>query len=549
MKFNNVRQFVVAALFAAASISQSAETTALWVFNGTDGAKLGDVVPNLVSGSKAEMHYAVVNENGTENTDIPKYSTSDVPAPYLFNDSMYTNLIASPTSVAVMQTGNTSAYDKTRRGAYLVATNVAEALGDGDWMVETFAKVDVLATDFRIIALRGCTNVVVNEVEEWSDPLSFCFSFLQNKSTGFAGMYKVWHGGDWGYFGRARQDKFPYEGFWAHYALRYCKEEDKFYSYCNGKRISAASSYGMWLNEKSTLEFFNLPHFASEVSVYAIRITKGMARQEGFFAYYNTIEPPDTVVHWRFEQTGDSDELTYVPNNGFETPFNGLVMESSLANAYTNDLDKLYVSYDGEKVRNRTAGSMNPADSTTGFGGYSFILEPQMGFKSMTVECLFKVYDDSPARQNIAGAYNATSYLDGHAWRIALYNGGSGNHLEVHAMTSTNDVYCQWYSGAYYGVTTNEWHHTAIVYDEDAQKIFYYYDYSLYKTVPYTKTGETRWTGFYDRGDYHLTVGRSSFTCNSFRGAVDEFRISRRALAPSEFIRQVDSPGTNLIFK
>ena len=81
-------------------------------------------------------------------------------------------------------------------------------------------------------------------------------------------------------------------------------------------------------------------------------------------------------------------------------------------------------------------------------------------------------------------------------------------------------------------LAANEWHHVAIVYDKTAQTISVYFDHRRKNekegVIIDTKESDSPTTiagGFWAGGQFQIT-----------RGAIDEVRITRRALKPAEFL-------------
>lgn len=545
-----IRAFrVLCGLFLAATLSYGAETTAFWVFDGENGESIANTVSNRVEGSGAVLTVEVLNPNGNNDRGLPKYSTDILPAPYLFSDSAYTNLIAVASAGGVLQDANEKA-NSTHRSAYLTITNIYDAIGDGDWTVEIIAKVDVLQTWLDMLSFEGSTNIVSESGSEWSPYYSINTWFMQSMSytTGLKQKTNP-HRSCWPKL-IAFDGKTQAQGQWGHYAMRYEKATDKFYTYGNGVKINEKGSLGVELNEKTRMRFFTDPTRLGCFHVYAIRITRGFLPASGFMAYYNTTDLPDTVAHWRFETDGSTNVCSYSLSEGFRTPNNLILTDKKV---YTNDVWRPYVRSGEEYMKNISAYSADmtetPSDNNPTVYLSSYTKETAHP-KNITIECMFKYFDNSRERQNILGMpdYNGAKIglginPDSIAWRVAL----TYSTLRLQLMTCTNNVEARNMQFTIPNISTNEWHHVAIVCDDDNGDVRFYLDYELRYENTYTLPGETRVRG--SLTDAHMTTG-TGFNFNfGYCGAIDEIRISRKALAPSEFLRSCNAPGTVMLMR
>ena len=552
-------KIVCMALTAIAALVLEAETVGLWLFNGADGTPVSEVVPNLVPNSPVVLRTVITNPNGGNGTDLPKYSTHGVPAPYLFSDAAYTNLIASPTSVGVMQSGCTSS-GTAWRSAYLAITNLAEAL-DGDWTVEVIARVDIRQAWCNMITLATATNTPSG----WSDELLLNQWFLQD-AAGFNTGIKQLNNNNrrcWPAFVRTGA-KTQVEGEWGHYAMRYSKSADRFYMYGNGVMVSDKESWKEMLgsnasdfvNEKTVLSLFNQPNMIRDAEIYAVRLTKGYLPSSKFMTYLDATIPPDTVAHWRFERDGATDSCSYVRNEGFQSFNNALVTNGKV---YTNDVWRPYIRNDGALLKNRWAYSADMSESPTSttptmelFCYSRDIVYP----RNMTVELMFRYHDPSRERQNILGMSNEKGKVnsvndDGISWRFAL----NYDKLVFDFVSCTNGVDAKLYRLFTQTISSNEWHHAAIVCNDDEGKIDYYLDYARVGGGTYSLLDETRITECrepttqQEQKSIAMRTG-TAFNYNfGFAGAIDEIRISRRALAPEEFLKGACPPGLTIFVR
>lgn len=86
---------------------------------------------------------------------------------------------------------------------------------------------------------------------------------------------------------------------------------------------------------------------------------------------------------------------------------------------------------------------------------------------------------------------------------------------------------------------SSDWRHIAFVYDATAKTASCYIDYYQVKTVPVL--GEMKW----DAGSFYIGGGREHST---FGGKIDEVRLTKGALRPSQFLRARRDPLAGVSF-
>ena len=356
-------------------------------------------------------------------------------------------------------------------------------------------------------------------------------------------------------------EKTQIHGLWGHYAMRYSKAEDTFYTYGNGVEVATMASYKARLGNRGAYEFiddhtvlnlFSSSSYLRDGEICAVRLTKGDLPPSKFMACLDTTTPSDTVARWRFESDGTTNVCSYVRSEGFQS-FNNMLLTNG--KVYTNDVYRPYIRENGDLLENKYAYSADMTETPSGINptmDCTLYAADALYPRSITVECFFMCRDVSRWRQSILAAPNVTGANakdvnpDGISWRMALEDG----KLRYQVFTCTNGVDAINYMYTCPNViSSNEWHQAAIVCDDDTGKIDFYLDYSRVGGGTYSLPDETRITGGTSKGTKFMYAGMGYNYNYGFCGAIDEVRISRRALAPEEFIKGVKSPGFSLIYR
>lgn len=150
--------------------------------------------------------------------------------------------------------------------------------------------------------------------------------------------------------------------------------------------------------------------------------------------------------------------------------------------------------------------------------------DARLHLKSATIELFFKYEGDRPG-------FFRVLHKDS-AWLVCFANGGEELWGRVWTCLDGSSSYSQLNVGCKPSV--GQWHHLALVVDDDAKKFHLYFDYQLMGSKDYT--GDLMSFGKSTSVAY---LGNNNSECSgaSMTGKIDELRISDAALTPDQFLR------------
>ena len=144
---------------------------------------------------------------------------------------------------------------------------------------------------------------------------------------------------------------------------------------------------------------------------------------------------------------------------------------------------------------------------------------------SYTVEMFYKTRSTVRGTTNdrqVLMKFSATPYFN------VIFNATGSNLLYVPRTGNAN----QYLGSKFSDADDGEWHHVAVVVDGAAQAMNFYFDYQLDKTqsgtLPAVDTGYSIFFG--------ASVNSSGDSSQWYDGWMDDIRVTRRALAPEEFL-------------
>ena len=312
-------------------------------------------------------------------------------------------------------------------------------------------------------------------------------------------------------------------------------------------------------------------------TIQAVRLTRGDLPVKDFLCTSKFRNPADTVAHWRFDG-----EPGAIAQNVFESSMpnrSDLRLWKAQSDDYTVSFVspwRDYAKQGGELIKNTsaigwsgqslrksaTAGKSAAFDETRTFmnvmranpgltaagTGESFTHEMFVCCRTNNLYFLGNGNDKTLFFGEGFGEGGFVSQGDTANWIVSQEQFGTAEGLAKIRLRYTyqddelsgNGTAVN--SDAY--VTTNEWHHLAVTYDASARKVNFYVDY---KSVYDNTLAE----------GYHMTRGTRVFGARDqwfgyfqgFDGAIDEWRISRRALSPEEFLQQTIGPGFSIFIR
>ena len=583
-------------LFAASalmSMADARETLGLWTFNGESGTyacanKEEFVFSNHVERADSLRMQLAWTGNATASTEAPLY-TNDVQYAYLFDGVSCTNFIGEcPTSAIFRHDNwaNTTDYNDgswNRAHSFLTILNVGALIKDRDWTLEMIAHLPRRPGWANLIMLRdnignkpsfrlrtngqGMCNYYSTQTESNNnnqDAWNFSYPHYDETADVAQGL-----------------NMFIGDDRWHHVAVKWNETEKKldlYVDYVLVRTITYWSDRGANLQLQDSAKFVisdlqechqNMP------TIQAVRLTRGDLPVRDFLCTSKFRNPVDTVAHWRFD--GEPEETVQIVPE-FSMPNR---TDLQLWKHLTNDFTVAFAAPGREYVRSGVEFAKNTGALC--WSGSSVRKSAGAGMDSAFDETrtFMNVMRDNPAltadgtgdsfthEMFVCCRTNNLYFVDDERDRTLFFGEGTGvggfssygaaNWIVSQERSGTEDKATIMFKYTYQddalandgilvssstSVTTNEWHHLAVTYNALTRKVNFYVDY---KTVH---------ENVLDEG-YHLTRGKKVVGAGDqlygylqgFDGAIDEWRISRRALAPSEFLKQTIGPGFSIFIR
>ena len=588
-------------LFAAGALTAMAderETLGLWTFNGESGTyacanKEEYVFSNHVERAdslRLQLEWAA---NADAATEAPLY-TNDVQYAYLFDGVACANFIAECGTSAIFRYKNW----KTSNGygaanSFLTLLEAGALIKDRDWTLEMIAHFPRtggwspfvnLATN---IGNKAAFDLRTNGQGMVNDYYYYDGDVYANKQVVVNVSYTSY---DEGAGGTLPHSIYLSDGRWHHVALKWSESEKTLRMYIDYVAF-ASGTRTYWKDKGVNLRLddharFKL--FAASSGVYnsmptiqAVRLTRGELPVKDFLCtsrFRN--RPDDTVAHWRFN--GEPGEIVQIVSESSQPNRSDLRLWKALTNDYTLafiDPWRAIVKQGGEFVKNTSAlgwsgrtaskssaatgaptGATNPFDDPRAFitvnrknpvftaagMGDSFTHEMFVLCQTNNLYRLGNATDMTPFFGEF-GSSDGFEYYGKNNWYVSQARTGDGDKARIQLTYQyTNEV-----AGTaavrvnqYVPITTNEWHHLALTYDGPTRKLNFYVDYKpAYEATLAEGARLTRGTGVWGLGDPCMGQWMGIV------GAIDDWRISRRALAPSEFLKQTIGPGFSIFIR
>ena len=334
------------------------------------------------------------------------------------------------------------------------------------------------------------------------------------------------------------------DGFWHHIAYTYDGSAATIYiDYVQAKRftgntISGTIAYGnnnaIWIGGYGSYDDSNggrrFPGLIDEVRISNVALTP-----DKFLRLVSTEADEDTVLRLRFDaETSGELEDKEVVGGTFDLQAIYNAVSGSNASSFDTAAKPGDVVADGV-YSDGVANVASYFQATNGTGKANFIKVANLtnrlfpsdstaspAYFDYTVEMFFKLRSTSPNRQSI-------------------FKIGSGNYLVAQAITGdagfphqiqfayrTNTVWKGVTTSASKPVDDGNWHHIAFVSDTANNRILTYYDYALVES----RTGATPEVP----RSYSIFLGANENGEQFLDGWIDDVRVTRRTLAPTEFL-------------
>ena len=585
-------------LFAASALAPTAdarETLGLWTFNGESGTyacanKEEFVFSNHVERADSLRMQLAWTGNATASTEAPLY-TNDVQYAYLFDGVACTNMIAECSTSAIFRHdnwANTTDYNDgswNKAHSFLTILNVGVLIKDCDWTLEMIAHLPRRHGWANFIMLRdnignrpsfrlrtngkGMCNYYSTQTDSNNNnPATLNLSYPKYDETSP---------------GNEECNMLVGDDRWHHFAVKWSETEKTLYFYVD-YALADSGTITYWSEREVNLQLQDSAKFVisdlQEVhqnmpTIQAVRLTRGDLSVRDFLCTSKFRNPVDTVAHWRFDgEPGETVQI--VPE--FSMPNR---TDLQLWKHLTNDFTVAFAA--AERAYVRDGGSYSRNTGALGWSGRPVRKSAGAGMGSAFDETrtFMNVMRDNPAltadgtgdsfthEMFVCCRTNNLYFVDGGRDRTLFFGEGTGiggfssygtaNWIVSQERSGTEDKATIMFKYTYQddalandgilvssstSVTTNEWHHLAVTYNALTRKVNFYVDY---KTVH---------ENVLDEG-YHLTRGTKVVGAGDqiygylqgFDGAIDEWRISRRALAPSEFLKQTNGLGMILSYR
>ena len=590
LKLAFISLFVASALTAMAD---GRETLGLWTFNGESGTyacgnKEEFVFPNRVERSDSLCLKLAWSANATTSTEAPLY-TNDVQYAYLFDGVSCTNFIGECPTSAIFRHDNwaNTTVDNTgsdgRANSYLTLQEVGALIKDHDWTLEMIAhfprrngwgSLVTLGTNtgnYASFRLRTNGRSMVNK---------YYTSTVNSGDKTINNSYPVYDTGA----SNQEYNEYVADDRWHHIAVKWSESNRELYFYVDYGLVFTES---YWKNQNVNLQLDDHAQFvlfdrtsgqrSNMPTIQAVRLTRGELSVKDFLCTSKFRNPNDTVAHWRFDgKPGDIVQI--VPDNSMPNR-SDLRLWKSVTNDHTMAFVapwRDYAKQGGELIKNtsaigwsgqslrksKAAGTSSDFDETRTFmnvmcenpglaaagTGESFTHEMFVCCRTNNLYFLGKDNDKTLFFGEGFGEGGFVSQGDTANWIVSQERSGTEDGLAKIRLTYTyqDDAFSgngtKITSDAY--ITTNAWHHLAVTYDAPARKVNFYVDYkSVYDNTLAEGYHMTRGTRVFGAGDQWFGYFQG------FDGAIDEWRISRRALSPEEFLQQTIGPGFSIFIR
>ena len=554
-------KFLMAASFlglaVSASTSNAYEVKGLWTFNGTDGAEIetSTAFENAIEGNDLSLVTSMSPQGGNK----VRYDAG-VPGGHLFGSLKLTEKIADLDS-SLRLLGD-SRYDGWQRGPSLRITNFGKMFKDKSWTVEMLVRVSATTPDGSYVSqwerpLLGVTgNGRQDEAAFGMDIMNHrLFKYVDSTSSyAFVPINMAPNrisGRDCG------------ADVWKNVAITYDAEKKAFTYHSDylDTLQSTSDSAADWAPlELSDDDFFQIGgtwkqsyyYVCGKIDVAAVRVSEGVVPWHEMMAPWVSAEPRE-LVHYRFS----GENGTVVGNVANEVAPDldfTLCAARDSANwsnallgtiACTNEVCAPFIQTQRGRERLPNASAAVSCKDGT-WNTFKVYLQNLPAFfqDSFTVEGIVYVQtqnfsSDFPQPAVCLFAAPAKGSTPECSTGFSVYNMQSVMSVSVRGVSEMQKVLqTNWGSCPF---TRAAWHHYAVVFDASVRKIKLYLDGILQThlsadgSVP---EGAPIWNDYFNYVDYYAVIGGEAPNgwMSPCQGFVDEFRITRAALEPKDFL-------------
>lgn len=518
-----IKSLIAVASVVGITASVSAKTIALWHFD--EG-----VAPNNASTLSSEYNSAIMMATaGTYGEGSLPYFSDDIELPYLAEGASGALISTNQRSLKFTNAGLPGSLGSESGGALIIPYN--EIMVMSNLTAEAFVKMDRLVEYPLIIGqLRSGGNTTWNiDMTENGEPRLR----IDSNPTGDTDREKGWNQ-------ECRSHASINDGRWHHIAFTYAYATKTARIYVDYKEKSSMTTVNNMVYEGMELRIGQgCGGRAFDGWIDEVRLSDEVLLPQHFLM----IAPPvgDTYCYWGFDGVVDTyaDKLT---NRVFANPFvelmhgtAGTLGEGGVKPMFISELPSSTKTFiqdgiDGELINsNSTAlffrnSASGPAPNS-GQGSVVGITGPFVPDfpTNLTVEAFIKA-DRSAQWPQIIGKKRSNG--GDFSWSLGVEPNGMYRcrfDTTNPADPNDHDPNRVFYSGV--NVYDGGWHHVAMTYHTPTKTVKLYVDYEL------RETGTTPFPMYLDDGIIQIGAGDQAFD-----GAIDEVRITKRVLQPSEFL-------------
>lgn len=561
------KRLMAGALVASAVATAKAnEVIGLWTFSGEDGT---EIPANAEFENQAGGELSLVLRNqraGTWTKIKPSHYLADTPAPYVFSDTALTNSLGSLVSSVRLEGDVTTGGDTWMFGSSLVLTNFGAQVGAGSWTVEVIARVTKTQSGGVFF---GCGNA--SSKNEYPAVCFLPFEVTDGRVQGYEGTTAKFTENITNMKPNRISRAGLRAGSWRHVVLSYNADSNKYIfrsDYSDFDYELSATTSGDIGNES---EFriggvWNGSYgaYPTGVDVAAVRVTRGVVPWYGGMAPWVTTQPKE-LVHYRFSggkgevvasvRNEVTPNLDYTMCTAWRFDDSAWQFVQSQNTVYSDDVVSPYVAQGGGRSRLENASAVSScAKGVDDWLAFYMQNLPAYFVGDFTIEMIMRV--ETPNHDEALYPNPSVSLFSAPTFRVPIEVNGfsirsSQYTLRIEVWDGSRFVEPLKTPWGAYEFSRSVWHRVALVCDREAGQMKLYYDGELVTkldgaaggsfdpALPIWKAGAAM--------SYACIGGLSGPQTSDFKGVVDEFRITRGALEPKDFLTPKNRPTTGLI--
>ena len=589
---------VLAVVVTAAAVQVvQAETLGLWTFDGHSDGELmtyDTALPAKVGNKGLSLKLVAM---GPKVSVVPsgypaKFSTSTLPKPSaIYSDMSQTELLCEATSAAFIDSAGVSG-DWMKTGSGLKVEGFGKTLKEHDFTIEIVVKPGPRNSrkydswghgnsGASLLAISSSADAAASPALWLNDHNkgSLCF---RNKSSETVSSNTSFFDHYW--FSDRENGS---DSLWAHIAITYSHESGTvtvIHDYGRSSGIVTYDADKLPLDDESYLMFNGAVGTQNAVhpNTYyaAIRISDRVLSENEMMtlSYQSSLYQANPVVGWwRFEEgtpgaTAGGETSLVLPNSisAYADGSNDFLVKdfvrSRLRNTGYSKHNAVTYNYAAASKRyavTRSGDGREYFDNRVSLSSSQFVSTSTGGMKpyvsrmpalaapgSITLECCYcRMLDTTPGPGTGGLAWHPVNLLGTSTMAInESADSYAGLQLTVKTVDRATGAMKSSYDASHIKQpTVGKWHHVAIVYDcpaEDQPKSVKYY---IDRNLIYTANIPADETLAPCDGALHLPGSEVLSGHASFWGYIDEPRVTRKALEPSQFLRLTDCYGMVIV--